>query len=469
MHRLCVRSACLAACLGMAASARADEAATVTLSPEAPATLTCEEYSQVSCTGTNAQVIADVADLATETRNDLARIIPLGPTWRYPVHITLLDPVAGQKPPREGVAALTDGTGLRVEAVLPSNDPQAREFIQRQFVNAILWEEYFKPDATFTAQTRLDVVPLWLVEGLREYLNDDPDRNREEIVKRAALGNRAPTLAEVTAWKDLSSDRLLGLWQRAFCYYLVDSLVYKEPRRADFRQWLASITGPNPSSAVRLFPTEMGWQRELREASARSRDIVYSWDQSAAELTAAETIAIPKEMKSEKVPDQTTTTDQPPAPDKTAPAAKSVDMVEDPDTRLCTIETVGTFPRSLAMDRAISKKVLELTALQLRVHPSWQPIVELYRFGLTALVRDNDPKRAADYLHQAHVRRAAEMEFHDKLVDYANWYEVTQNLPSTGTHFRSYFDAAQELDKAEGDPQHPNPIRADLLKVESEF
>jgi len=121
------------------------------------------------------------------------------------------------------------------------------------------------------------------------------------------------------------------------------------------------------------------------------------------------------------------------------------------------------------MDDAINKKVLELTALELRVHPSWQPIVELYRFGLTALVRDNDPKRAADYLHQAHVRRAAEMDFHDKLVDYTNWFEVTQDMPMTPSHFGSYFQVAQALNKAEPNPEHPNPIRADLLKVESEF
>ena len=438
----------LAACalLAATAGAPAQDAAVAPTPTDPPSTLASSHYPEVSCTGADAQAVADVVQLADDTRDgtsesqreSLGSLLQLGPKWRYPVHISLIDPVPGQKPPREAVSAITDGKTLRVEAAVPTNDPFARAFIQRQFVNALLWEKFFKADATFDANTRLDVVPLWLLEGLRESLNDDPDHNREEIVKRAALGQRAPTLAEVTGWKDISRDRLLGLWQGAFCYYLVDSLTYPQARLADFQQWLASITGPNPASALRLFPTEMGWQRELREASGRSRNLVYGWDESAAALTAAETIALPHGK-------------------------------DRADTRLCTIETVGKFPRGKEVDAAINRKVLELTALQLRVHPSWQPIIELYRFGLTALTRDNDPARSALYLHQAHLLRAAEIDLHGKIVDYANWFEVTQNLPPTASPFRSYFQVAQELDKAEADPQRPNPIRADLLKVEAEF
>lgn len=432
---------CLAVCavLAPAPAARADNGdALASPTSDPPSTLASGTYPQITCTGTNAQAVADVVQLGADTRDALTSVLQLGPVWRYPVHVTLLDPKPGQKPPREAVSAITDGKNLRVEASLSSTDPLARAFIQRQFVNALLWEKFFKKDASFTAQTRLDAVPLWLLEGLRESLNDDPDHNREEIVKRAAMDNRAPTLAEVTGWKDLSSDRLLGLWQGAFCYYLVDSLTHPQARLADFQQWLASITGPNPASAVLLFPTEMGWQRELRAADGRSQNLVYSWDESAAALTAAETIALPKEKG-------------------------------QADVRLCTIETIGSIPRSATVNAAINKKVLELTALQLRIHPSWQPIVELYRFGLTALARDNDPQRAAEYIHQAHLRRAAEINIRTKLLDYTNWFEVTQNLPPTASPFRSYFQVAQELDKAEGDAQHPNPIRADLLKVESEF
>jgi hypothetical protein len=384
-------------------------------------------------------VVSDVLQLANDSREALTPILNLGSTWRFPVHITVVDPdpVTGKSVP-ENVSAIADGNTLRIEAWLPADDPDGREFIQRQFVTAMLWEKYFKTDTVFTTDTKLDMVPLWLSEGLREWLNDDPEHNREEIIKRAALTKRAPTLREVVGWTDLSRDRLLGLWQRAFCYYLVDCLLWKQERRADFTQWIESITGPNPRSAIRLFPTEMGWQREIFESNERSRNLVFTWDESSAELTADETIALPK--------------------------GKNGD-----DTRLCTIETVSTFPRTKEIDSAITHKIYQLTALQLRAHPSWQPIIELYRFGLTALVRDNNPVRAAKYLHEAHVRRAAEMDFHEKLVDYTNWFEVTQNVPTETSHFRTYFQAAQELDKVEADPEHPNPLRADLLKVESEF
>jgi hypothetical protein len=399
-----------------------------------------QDYPEVTCTGENPAVVSDILQLASESRDSLAPLLKLGTHWRYPVHITVLDPTPGNPPPSERSTVITDGKTLRVEASLSSTDLDARVFVQRQFVTAMLWEKFFAPDAAFTTQTRLDVVPVWLVEGLREWLNDDPERNRSEIVKRAALAQRAPTLAEVTSWQDLSQDRLLGFWRRAFCYYLVNSLIDDpgSPRRADFQQWLASITGRNPRPAAWLFPTELGWQRELREASDRSRNLVFSWDESAAELAAAETIALPKGKDAS-------------------------------DTRLCTIETVSTFPRSAQIDAAINTKVLDLTALQLRVHPGWQRIIELYRFGLIALVRDNDPKRAAQYLHEAHVQRAEEVAIHAQLVDYINWFEVTQNMPIEESHFRSYFEVAQQLDKMQADPAHPNPLRSDVLKVESEF
>jgi len=430
----------IAACAALVAiaSARADEATIPPPPAPIPATVSSDEYDAVTCTGSNPAVVTDILQLANDARDNLGPLLRLGTTWRYPVHITVLDPdpETGKKA-HENVSAVSDGKTLRIEASLPSDDPDAREFITRQLVTAMLWEKYFKPDMTFTAETKLDVAPLWLVEGLREWITDDPEHNREAIVKRAAIANRAPTLAEVLGWTDLSRDRLLGIWQRTFCFYLVDSLVRKD-RRDNFQQWLQSITGPNPRSAIDLFPTEMGWQRELFESATRGRNLVFSWDESSAELTADETIAIPKGKNAA-------------------------------DTQLCTIETVTTLPRSKDLDKAVNQKILQLSSLQLRVHPSWQPIIELYRFGLTAFIRDNDPKRAADYIHQAHMRRAAEMDFHSQLTDYVNWYEVTQNAPTEASHFRSYFQAAQELDKVEADHEHPNPIRADLLKVESEF
>lgn len=439
-------SAALAACGLVLGSwslwAQTDPVGSPLSAPEtgAPTTAKSDAYPQVTCTGVNPALVSDVLQLAADTRETLTPILKLGPAWRYPVHITLAAPLSKPSSDLQGesVSAVADGTTLTLEARLPSTAPNAHEFIQRQFVTALLWEKFFKPDTTFTPSTRLDVVPMWLVEGLREMLNGDPTHAREEIVKRAALDGRAPPLAEVTGWKELSTDRLLSIWQRAFCYYLVECLTHPDTRLVDFQGWLASITGPNPQTAAYLFPTEMGWQGELRDAYQRDRPLVYTWDDSAAELAASETIALPK--------------------------GKHAD-----DTQLCTIDTVATFPRSKELDQAVNAKIFDLTALELRVHPSWQPVIELYRFGLTSLLRDPTPQRAVEYLHQARVRRAEEIAYHQKLVDYVNWYEVTQNMPIEASHFRDYFRIAQELDKIEPDPAHPNPLRADLLKVEAKF
>jgi hypothetical protein len=442
-----LRSTCLAllatlAACTLAGLARGDaiDPTTAPVEGGAPATATSEPYPQVTCTGTNPALVADVLQIASDTHDSLAPILQLGPKWRYPVHITMAAP-----PPHpssgtagEAVAVFTDGKLLHLEATLSPTDPDAREFIKRQFVTALLWEKFFKPDTAFSAATRLDVVPLWLIEGLRETLSDDPTRNREEIVKRAALAQRAPTLAQITGWKVLSNDRLLNLWQRAFCYYLVSCLTHPQARLVDFQGWLESITGPEPKQAEYLFPTEMGWQRELLEASGRDRALVFTWDESAAEIAADQSIELP-------------------------PAKHSA------DTRLCTMDTVATFPLDAPMKKAINAKLLQLTALELRIHPSWHPVVELYRFGLTALLHDPDPKRAIQYIHEARVRRAAEMSYHQNLVDYVNWFEVTQYMPIEATHFRDYFETARQLDKIEPDPAHPNPLRANLLKVESEF
>ena len=188
-----------------------------------------------------------------------------------------------------------------------------------------------------------------------------------------------------------------------------------------------------------FFPPRWAGSAELREASSRSRDIVYSWDESAAELAAAETIVLPKGKDAS-------------------------------DARICTLETVATFPRTKEITEAIGNKIFELTALELRAHPSWRPVIALYRFGLTALINDKDPKEhATPFLHEANAQRALEMDFHQKLIDYINWFEVTQDSAMESSHFQSYFRTTQEIDQAVVDPTHPNPLRARLLKVEAQF
>ncbi len=397
-------------------------------------------YSQVSATSADPLAVADTLQLATDTRDQLASLLELGAKWRFAVHIHILtpdDPLTA-KINREAAAVFAQGTTMKLEAVVPSSDPLAREFIQRQFVTALLWEKFFAKTKHFDHTTKLDVVPVWLIEGLREWLNEDDDRDRESIVRRAVHTSTAPTLAEVTGWQSLSSDRLLGLWQRAFCFYLVDSLIQPGTRRADFQQWLSNFSeDPSSSGTSQVhFPTETAWQHELADAVSRSRAIIYTWDETQNELASKETISF-AESKDSKI-------------------------------QTCTLDTCATLPPSKMLTEALHERIFVLTELELRAHPSWHDVLETYRAALTALVTDNNAAKATELFQKAHKLRVAEVAYHQKLVDYVNWFEVTKNYGDP-PHFQNYFDTAEEMERIEADPKHPNPIRANLLQIESEL
>lgn len=404
--------------------------------PAVISTSTCSAYSQVTCTSGDALACADTLQLATDTRDQLGALLQLGSTWRFPVHIHVLtpdDPLTA-KINREASAVFAQGNSLRVEIVVPASDPNAREYVQRQFVTALLWEKFFKPDAKFDRTTRLDIVPIWLVEGLREWLNEDSEHNRESIVKHAVQNKMAPTLAEISTWRELSSDRLLGLWQRAFSFYLLDSLIKPGERRDDFQAWLREASSGTRSLH---FPTETAWQRELDDATKRSHALVYTWSETDAELTDAETIKF----------------------------AQS----KDSKIESCTLDTAVNLPRTPALVEALKQRVFVLTELQLRAHPGWQAILEAYRIALMSMVNDQPPAETKKKFTYAHKLRLAEQAYHQKMVDYVNWFEVTKEFSGTATQFPTYFTTAREMERIQADPAHPNPIRANLLLIESEL
>ena len=179
----------------------------------------------------------------------------------------------------------------------------------------------------------------------------------------------------------------------------------------------------------------MGWQRELVDATQRSRDIVYTWDYTQTELVRAEVISLPTKKAS-------------------AP-------------KVCTLDTVTTFPYDEKMEAILKEKLTDLTALELRAHPSWHPILELYRSGLSTLINLKNPAEAQKLISEARDLRAAELANHQKLVDYVNWFEVTRDYPGTPSRFSTYFTTAQQLEELQADPAHPNLIRAHLLSLET--
>ena len=399
-------------------------------------TSTSNVYSEVTCTTNDPAACEDALQLAADTRDALTSVLNLGTSWRFPVHIHVItadDPLAA-KIHGEAAQVLLDNGAMTLDAYVPLDDPDAREFIQRQYVTAMLWERFFAKTTKFDQNTPIDIVPLWLVEGLREWVNEDPTHNREAIVRHALQNQTAPSLAEVTGWKQLSSDRLFGLWQRAFSFYLVDSLVREGEPRDDFQQWLDSFSSPGGSGHLH-FPTEANWQQELGEASVRGRDVIYTWQETADELTTAQTITY-AESKDAKV-------------------------------QTCTVDEAATRPRTPALLQAVVERINVLTALELRTHPSWHATLEAYRAGLTALVNDEDADEAPRLLAEAHALREGEIASHQKLVDYLNWFEVTRDYGATSGRFDRYFATAKQLEATVADPAHPNPIRTNLLHIES--
>jgi hypothetical protein len=431
----------LAVILLPVATLRAQDAPPAPPAPEAPAisTSTSQDFPQVSCTSSNALLCSDTLQLASDTHDQLAALLKLDPGWRFAVHIHIMtpdDPLLA-KINREAAAVFAEGTTMKLEAVVPSTDPNAREFIQRQFVTVLLWEKFFANTTTFDKTTKLDSVPFWLIEGLSGWLNDDPEHARESIVRRAVHSQTTPTLDEVMSWHELSDDRLLGLWQRAFTFYLVDSITAPGPKRVDFQQWLEGISGPTASTAQFHFPTENDWQRELVDASTRSRDKVYTWEETMEELKNAETLTF--------------------APSK------------DAAVETCPIYDVPSKPHSTMMFEAIQERIYLLTELQIRSHPSWAPIIQMESDALTLLIRDNQADKSKQLLATAKEQIADEIAFHQKLLDYMNWFEVTKDFTGHTSHFATYFSTAKEMEQVEADPTHPNPIRANLLQIESEL
>jgi hypothetical protein len=417
---------------------RAQDPDTAASAPPPPPTSTSNAYSEVTCTTNDAAACADALQLAADTRDALAQILRLGPRWRFPVHIHVItpdDPLAGKIGHEAAQVLLVDGS-MTIDAYLPLDDPTAREFVQRQYVTAILWEKFFANTTKFDQSTPLDIVPLWLIEGLREWANEDPTHNREQIVRRALQNQTVPTLAEVTGWKTLSQDRLLGLWQRAFSFYLVDSLVRPGPRRDDFQEWLDGFASHDGSGHMH-FPTEANWKRELADAADRSRNTVYTWQETYDDLISDETIAY-AESKGAKV-------------------------------QTFSLDDVATKAPTAQLLQAVKERIDVLTALEIRAHPGWHSTLEAYRTALTALVQDDGEARAPRILAEAHALQAGEVANHQKLVDYLNWFEVTRDLGDGPSHFEGYFVTSKQIESAVADPTHPNPIRTKLLHVESQL
>jgi hypothetical protein len=125
--------------------------------------------------------------------------------------------------------------------------------------------------------------------------------------------------------------------------------------------------------------------------------------------------------------------------------------------------------RSPALLKAVKDRIYILTALELRAHPGWHDVLEHYRAALTGVLEGSDGTATRQLFARARHEREMEAQYHGKLLDYLNWYEVTKDEKQGVSRFEPYFATAHAMERTEGDPQHPNPIRANLLQVESQL
>ena len=72
------------------------------------------------------------------------------------------------------------------------------------------------------------------------------------------------------------------------------------------------------------------------------------------------------------------------------------------DPKVCTLDTVVHYPYDDKMAAILQQKLIDLTGLELRAHPSWHPILELYRSGLSTLINLKNPEEAQKLISQAH-------------------------------------------------------------------
>jgi hypothetical protein len=149
-------------------------------------------------------------------------------------------------------------------------------------------------------KTRISTRPGLAGRGFARMAERRPRAQSRKHRPKSGPEPAAPTLAEVTGWQRAERRPPAGT--------LAALLLLLPGRQPDhvrtqagpiFSNGSPRLSGPNPASAQFLFPTEAGWQRELAEATQRSRDIVYSWDETVAELAAAEVIAIPADKPSD--------------------------------------------------------------------------------------------------------------------------------------------------------------------------
>jgi hypothetical protein len=419
--------------------AQGEPASAIPTAPAARKTITSrDESGQFEVIGWDVLMNATFTTGAESARKLAAAVVGLPRKWKTRIHLRLDDGDRDRPPPQYPMTrAIRNGPALDFEVRFNPHHPQIREELLRTLMVLFLYERVLEGNPDWVEKHEMPLLPFWLTEGLHQLVFDAGDRQWEKVVGRAVAQKRAPSLADIQDWHGLREETLQRLWQQAFAYYLVSSVTEPGPARERFHSWLTSSQTHDNNPLLNLsplMPTEIEWRSRLSHAAERSRNLVYSWDETSRLFADSQTL-----------------------------------LLRDPDSGeelLARLNQLASHRHRPGLAQAVADKIEELINLELRAHFLWRPIIAHYRLGLANL---HNGKAKPEVTYESRIAEAdAEIQAlnqaHSLLTDYLNWFAVTQPLASPGSAFSDYHLLRQRLDHF--DPRQVDPLRTTAITIE---
>lgn len=418
-----------------------------------------DDSGQITVLSPDLLVADSIMQFAADARKKLTPILGLKTPDASHITIQTLPAEKGKPWPLPSIGVVLRGGHLDFSITLRVPGPHATEEFLRVFTEVCLYQKIVSDSHSFHAGDSLPALPLWLSEGTLQILLSEENRDWRLVIDRARKTNKAPTLDAVMAWQDLSSETLERMWQQAFSYCLVSSLT-RPGSREGFQQWLTTADSQKPvpfSSVSALLADEFAWRAQLERTGGGSREILYSWEETANALNKAMPITL-LATGSEK---EVTT----------------------------TIDALDPYKTHPGLAAAVNDKLTELTDIDLKASFLWHQPIACYRAALMTIAHITPPPELqktlpgrgsknfgkhdipvkadyADYVSAASEQVALIQKLHEQVNDYLNWVVVTKSAGEQGSAFASYY----ELQKKLGDfqPRQKDNLSRAILKIEKE-
>ncbi|PTY00859.1 hypothetical protein DB346_14715 [Verrucomicrobia bacterium LW23] len=484
-------------------------------------------------------------EAAEEFHGKAQAFLDLPKPWRHRVYIQAnkIDDISEYRP-AVIAAGLSRGL-LQFKVAMWYPAPQAKEELLRALATIFIYEKLLSARSTWQQGEVLPPLPLWLTEGVLQNLLDGSHRQFYQIVNHGYSNSRAPKLETIAAWTSLSDDPVYRIWQQAFSYYLVN-MIHKGHMQGTLPDWLAAGANLSPAAAppsTATTPTlapapatppaapegeaapapalappaappsgapyprlasEQEWEKLLIKADDLSKEIVYTFEETAYALALAENmdledmVPIPgaapdparlaaaeqaqkEAAKAASAPSVPTAVINPKTgkvyalPEGMRPITsmpgkgkhkKDDGIPREKKTISVRIDSLASRRGHPGLPKALNGKIAELTSLELRAHFAWRPVIAIYRQALINLAHENARPSYESLITSANNARKQLTAFRDKVSDYMNWYIVRGPVSSAevaGETFADYVHMRQQLEKEE--KTSPEPTRRMIRRL----